>query len=152
MKNTTREVTYCVRLALLSDVPALQVVDPLMQVDRDRQHLVRSSVDRAECLVAGAEDDGVQGFAILNYTFFSHAFVPLLVVAAGARRRGLATALLAEAERQCVRNKLFVSCNRSNVHAQYLFERCGFVPSGQVENLDDEDDELVVFKSLPGKN
>jgi ribosomal protein S18 acetylase RimI-like enzyme len=151
MKNTTPEVTYCVRLALRSDLPALRFVDPLMRADHDRQHLIETSIDRAECFVV-AEDDEVQGFAILNYTLFGHAFVPLLVVAASERRRGLATALMAEAERQCVRNKLFISCNRSNVPAQNLFERCGFVPSGQVENLDDEDDELVFFKALPGKS
>jgi GNAT superfamily N-acetyltransferase len=150
MKNTTREVTYCVRLALPADISVLRAVDPLMRADSDRQHLVRTSVDREECFVA-VEDDGALGFAILNYTFFSHAFVPLLVVATSARRRGIATALLANAERQCVRNKLFVSCNRSNVPAQYLFERCGFVPSGKVENLDDEGDELVFFKALQGK-
>jgi ribosomal protein S18 acetylase RimI-like enzyme len=121
-----------------------------MRADRDRQLLIETSIERAECFVV-AEDDEVQGFAILNYTLFGHAFVPLLVVAASERRRGLASALMAEAERQCVRNKLFVSCNRSNVPAQYLFERCGFVPSGQVENLDDEDDELVFFKALAGE-
>jgi ribosomal protein S18 acetylase RimI-like enzyme len=150
MKNTTPEVTYHVRLALPSDLPALRFVDPLMRADRDRQLLIETSIERAECFVV-AEDDEVQGFAILNYTLFGHAFVPLLVVAASERRRGLASALMAEAERQCVRNKLFVSCNRSNVPAQYLFERCGFVPSGQVENLDDEDDELVFFKALAGE-
>ena len=97
------------------------------------------------------DDDEVQGFVILNYTLFGHAFIPLLVVASGDRRRGLATALLEEAERQCVRSKLFISCDRSNAPAQYLFEKFGFVPSGHVENLDDEDDELVFFKALPDK-
>lgn len=151
MKSTTRDATYCVRLALPADISVLRAVDPRMRAASDREHLVRTSVDREECFVA-VEDDEALGFAILNYTFFSHAFVPLLVVAASARRRGLATALLAEAERQCVRKKLFVSCNRSNVPAQYLFERCGFTPSGQVENLDDDDDELVFFKALQGKS
>lgn len=85
----------------------------------------------------------------MNYALFGHAFIPLLVVAAGDRRRGLATALIAEAERQCVRSKLFISCNRSNVPAQCLFERAGFFPSGVIQNLDDEDEELMFFKALP---
>jgi GNAT superfamily N-acetyltransferase len=148
MKDTTPAVTYSVRLALPSDFPALRFVDPLMRADRDREHLIRTSIDRGECFVA-VDDDDVQGFVILNYALFGHAFVPLLVVAASDRRRGLATALLEEAERQCVRNKLFISCSRSNGPAQYLFQKCGFAPSGHVENLDDEDDELVFFKALP---
>jgi len=136
-------------LAVPSDLPALRFVDPLMRADRDREHLVRTAVERGECLVV-VDDDDVQAFAILNYSLFGHAFIPLLVVASGDRRRGLATALIEVAERQCVRSKLFISCNRSNAPAQYLFEKCGFAPSGHVENIDgNEDEELVFFKALP---
>jgi ribosomal protein S18 acetylase RimI-like enzyme len=150
MTTSTPTVAHSIRLAVPADFPALRFVDPLIRADRDREHLIRSSLERGECLAA-VDDDDVQGFIILNYTLFGHAFVPLLVVAASDRRRGLATALLEEAQRQCVRSKLFISCNRSNLPAQYLFERCGFVPSGHLENLEDEDDELVFFKVLPEK-
>jgi GNAT superfamily N-acetyltransferase len=142
-------VTHAVRLAAADDLPALRFVDPLMRADRDREHLVRSSVTRGECFVA-VDGDDVTGFVILNYALFGQAFVPLLVVGAGDRRRGIATALLQEAERQCVGAKLFITCNRSNLQAQYLFERCGFVPSGHLENLE-EDDELVFFKRVSAK-
>ena len=150
MESLTPAVTHSVRLAVPADFPALRFVDPLMRADRDREHLVRTSVERGECFVV-VDDDDVQGFAILNYSLFGHAFIPLLVVASGDRRRGLATALIEEAERQCVRSKLFISCNRSNAPAQYLFEKCGFAASGHVQNLDDDedDDELVFFKALP---
>jgi ribosomal protein S18 acetylase RimI-like enzyme len=150
MTTSTPTVAHAIRLAVPADFPALRFVDPLIRADRDREHLIRSSLERGECLAA-VDDDDVQGFIILNYTLFGHAFVPLLVVAASDRRRGLATALLEEAQRQCVRSKLFISCNRSNLPAQYLFERCGFVPSGHLENLEDEDDEFVFFKVLPEK-
>ena len=150
MTTSTPVLLHCIRLGVPADFPALRFVDPLLRADRDREHLIRSSLDRGECFVA-VDDDDVQGFLILNYTLFGHAFVPLLVVATGDRRRGVATALLQEAERQCVRSKLFISCSRSNLPAQYLFERCGFAPSGHLENVDDDDDELVFFKVLPEK-
>ena len=151
MTTSTPALAHSIRLAVPADFPALRFVDPLLRADRDREHLIRTSLARGECFVA-VDDDDIQGFVILNYSLFGHAFVPLLVVSAGDRRRGLATALLEEAERQCVRSKLFISCNRSNFPAQYLLERCGFVPSGHVENVDDDDDELVFFKMLPEKH
>ena len=40
------------------------------------------------------------------------------------------------------------TCNRSNLPAQCLFERCGFQRSGQIYNLDEGDPELVYFKAL----
>lgn len=76
----------------------------------------------------------------------SQRFVSLLVVAAGDRRRGVGTSLLKQAEKVCTRPKLFISCNRSNVAAQALFEKCGFVPSGRLWNLDVDDDEIFFVK------
>jgi ribosomal protein S18 acetylase RimI-like enzyme len=150
MESRTPAATCTIRLGLPSDFQALRFVDPLIRADRDREQLVRSSLDRGECFVA-VDDDEINGYLILNYSLFGHAVIPLLVVAIADRRRGLATALLEEAEVQCVRSKLFVSCNRSNTPAQFLFERCGFVPSGHIENLDDEGEELVYFKALQEK-
>jgi ribosomal protein S18 acetylase RimI-like enzyme len=150
MEDSIAAATHCIRLAVPADFPALRFADPLMRADRDREHLIRTSIERAECFVV-VDGDDVQGFVLLNYALFGHAFIPLLVIAASDRRGGLATALLEEAERQCVASKIFISCNRSNLPAQYLFEKCGFVPSGHLENLDDEDDELVFYKSLPTK-
>ena len=90
------------------------------------------------------------GFAILNYSFFGRGFVPLLVVAAGDRRTGVGTLLLHEVERRCGKDKLFVSANRSNLPAQWLFEKCGFVQSGRVENLDPNDEGVLYFKATRG--
>jgi ribosomal protein S18 acetylase RimI-like enzyme len=89
------------------------------------------------------------GFAVLVYTFFSNGFIPLVVVAPLARRSHHGLALLADAERRCETTKLFTSTNRSNRAAQALFLRAGFVPSGQIENLDAPGDpELVYFKAV----
>ena len=105
MENQTPAVTHCVRLAVPDDFAALRfIVDPLMRADRDRQHLVRTSVERGECFVV-VDDDEVQGFVILNYTLFGTPSSLLLVVASGDRWCGPATASLEEAERQCVRSK-----------------------------------------------
>jgi ribosomal protein S18 acetylase RimI-like enzyme len=137
-----------VRSAAIADLPAISFVDPLIRADPDRTRLIEASLRSGECLVA-VDGDDVLGYVILNYSFFGEGFVPLLVVAAANRRNGIGTMLLREAERRCTKRKLFVSANRSNLPAQWLFEKCGFVSSGRVENLDLNDDELLFFKA-PG--
>ena len=72
----------------------------------------------------------------------------MIVVAAAARRRGVARRLLGAVEVRCDRPKLFTSTNASNGAAQALFERAGFVRSGVIENLDEGDPESVFFKAL----
>jgi ribosomal protein S18 acetylase RimI-like enzyme len=139
------------RRGTVADLPALRFVDPLMRADCDRAHLVRSSVEKSECWIA-VDQDEVLGFVLLG-ELLGQRFIPLLVVAAGDRRRGVGTSLLNQAAIVCTRPKLFISCNRSNLPAQGLFEKCGFVPSGRLWNLDIDDDELffVKFVSAEGK-
>lgn len=86
------------------------------------------------------------GFVVLS-ELLSQRFIPLLVVAAGDRRCGIGAALLRKATEVCTRPKLFVSCNRSNLPAQALFERGGFEPSGRLWNLDVDDDALFFVSS-----
>jgi ribosomal protein S18 acetylase RimI-like enzyme len=142
--------TVTLRTATPEDFSGIRFVDPLLRADPERARLIRSSLTAGECVVATDADD-VVAFAILNYSFFGQGFVPLLVVSVSIRRQGIATQLLAEIERRCVKTKLYLSTNRSNAAALYLFEKCGFVQSGRIENLDLDDDELVFFKPLPSR-
>jgi ribosomal protein S18 acetylase RimI-like enzyme len=100
------------------------------------------------CLAAFGPPRMSNGYVILDNSFFGHAFIPLLLVGAGNRRRGIGTQLIVEAENRCRREKLFTSANETNVAAQTLFEQREFVRSGRIENLDDTDDELVFCKWL----
>ena len=150
MTESMIRIGHAVRTATTADAPGIRFVDPLMRADPDRAHLIRSAVSAGECVVA-VDGDEVLGFGILNYTFFQQGFVPLLVVGVGSRRTGVGAALLSELERRCRKPKLYISANRSNVPAQCLFEQCSFVPSGNIQNLDLGDDELVYFKLVrPG--
>jgi len=139
-------LTISLRIGVTADLLGILFADPLCKCDPDRARLIQSSLARSECVVA-VESDKVLGYVVLNYSFFGQAFVPLLVVAMANRRAGIGTQLIAEAETRCTREKLFASANESNESARRLFERCGFVPSGRIENLD-ETDELVYCKWL----
>lgn len=138
---------YAVRTANASDLRALKFVDPLLRADAGRADMVRAAVDAGACLVAIGDDD-ILGYILLNGDLLGQQLIPLLVVAIGGRRQGVGQALLQEACRRCERPKLFISCNRSNVPAQALFDRCGFEASGYVRNLDEGDDELFYVKAL----
>lgn len=140
--------TATTRIGTVDDFVAIRFVDPLLRADPERAELIRASLAAGACVVA-IEGDEIVGFVILNYSFFGQGFVPLLVVAISSRRRGIGTLLLREVERRCIKPKLYLSGNRSNMAAQYLFEKCGFVQSGRIENLDLDDDELVFFKPVP---
>jgi len=136
-----------IRTGTSHDFDGVRFVDPLLRADPDRAQLIRASLSAGDCVVATDGDD-IVGFGILNYTFFGYGFVPLMVVAVSSRRRGIGTQLLREIEGRCLKPKLYISTTRSNLPAQYLFEKCGFVQSGRIENLDLGDDELVFFKPL----
>src|SRR5438876_4722740 len=139
--------TVALRTALASDLAGIRFVDPLMRADSERAQLIRSALERGECVLA-TDDDEILGFAILNYTFFYQGFVPLLVVGVGSRRCGVGAGLLSEVERRCAKAKLYVSANRSNLPAQLLFEKCGFVESGHVAHLDANDEEVFYFRPV----
>lgn len=95
-----------------------------------------------------AEDaSALIGYGRLNKSFFENNFGPLIVVNASARRRGVATAIMAMLESPCA-GKLFTSTNTSNIAMCQLLSHFGFVESGQIENLDDNDPELVFVKLL----
>ena len=141
---------HTVRTASATDLGGIRFADPLMRADPERAHLFQSAVSAGKCVVA-VDGEEVLGFGILNYTFFHQGFVPLLVVGIGSRRLGIGKRLLSELKHRCTRAKLYISANRSNIAAQYLFEACGFMPSGHIENLDLSDDELLFFKAMrPG--
>jgi ribosomal protein S18 acetylase RimI-like enzyme len=94
-----------------------------------------------------AEQEGtVFGFIVVDSSFFGQSFVHLICVSPRARRRGVARTLLKHAGSLRPSQKLFTSTNASNLAAQQLFERMGFVRSGVIENLDTGDPEYVYFK------
>jgi len=129
------------------DLLGIVFADPLCKSIPERARQIQRALAQGECIVA-IEGDRVVGYVILDNSFFGHAFIPLLVVAAQNRRAGIGTLLISEVERRCHREKLFISANESNVPAQRLFALREFVSSGRIENLDDTDDELVYCKWL----
>jgi len=133
------------RLAQSADLDAVIAIDPIAERESSRRSFLESSIRRGECWLAVSSGTAV-GFVILQYTFYGNGFVPLLVVQASARRRGVGRRLLEHAALICTTPKLFTSTNESNTAMRSLLQRVGFEPSGVIHNLDPGDAELVYVR------
>ncbi|MGF6114899.1 ribosomal protein S18 acetylase RimI-like enzyme [Janthinobacterium lividum] len=133
------------RAALAGDVAAMLACDAYAQAHASRGDAVRAAVGKGHCQVAMRAGQ-VAGYVLTHDDFFGYGFVSLVIVAPGQQRRGVGLRLLAAAEAACQTGKLFTSTNQSNLAAQRLFARAGFVRSGQIDHLDEGDPELVYVK------
>ncbi|MDN2672165.1 GNAT family N-acetyltransferase [Janthinobacterium sp. SUN026] len=147
MQNRHETDPIITRVAQAGDVAAMLACDAYAQAHASRGDAVRAAVCQGHCLVA-IRAGQVAGYALLHGDFFGYGFVSLVVVAPGQQRRGVGLRLLAAAEAACQTAKLFTSTNESNLAAQRLFASAGFVRSGQIEHLDENDPELVFVKFL----
>jgi ribosomal protein S18 acetylase RimI-like enzyme len=98
--------------------------------------------------VAVAADE-ILGYCVTERAFFGHWFVVMLMVAEGARGRGIGTELLLDAQRQRDTAKLFTSTNLSNQPMQRLLARLGWSSAGIVYGLDEGDPELFYLAPEP---
>ncbi|WP_223290862.1 GNAT family N-acetyltransferase [Streptomyces avicenniae] len=136
-----------VRPATAADVPGLVALDPVAADDPARRAAIRRWCGDGSAFVATDASEPL-GYCVLEYTFFEQGFVTMLMVAPGARRRGIGASLLRAAENACVTPKLFTSANVSNQPVQRLLHRAGWTPAGLLHGLDDGDPELF-FRCPP---
>ncbi len=137
-----------VRLAVSSDLDSLIELDAIARREARRREFIAQAVSAGQCWVAVEPRDAsmLLGYGVLNDSFFEQAFIPLIVVRDSARRRGIGSAILLALESQCGAAKLFTSTNASNEPMRRLLDKHGFMASGQIENLDEGDPELVLVK------
>jgi ribosomal protein S18 acetylase RimI-like enzyme len=97
--------------------------------------------------VATADETAI-GYVVLDYSFYENGFISMLYVHADYRRRCVGERLMQQIEEVCRTAKLFTSTNLSNIAMQRLLAKLGYVLSGVIHNLDEDDPELVYFKRL----
>jgi len=75
--------------------------------------------------------------------------VPLIVVAASHRRRGVGGALIEAVARDVNGGELFVCTEAVNLPMQALLAGRGYAPSGSIENINAPGNaELIYYKRL----
>lgn len=140
--HTENPSEFTVRRADAPDWASLAGIDSIAAAgDTGRIAKIRGWCEQGSTLVA--EDSSAPlGYVVLEYTFFDHGFVTMLMVAPHARRRGVGARLLEAAAVACTTEKLFTSTNVSNGSMQSLLERVGWHAVGLVHGLDEADPEL----------
>lgn len=119
-----------IRTGRPADFAGLLAIDPIAREQAGRRGFLVERLAQEQCRVA-EEDGRLLGYAVLERSFFGRDFVSLLMVAP-----------------DCRGDRLFTSCNRSNLPMRRLLEREGFQPSGVIDNLDEGDPELVFVRFL----
>jgi GNAT superfamily N-acetyltransferase len=137
-----------VRLAGTRDRRAFLEIDPQVGSELARRDVLDSAIAARMCWI-GERAGLPAGYGILSHKFFSREFVELLYVKREERRKGIGTAILRAIEETIGGDRLFTSTNESNMPMRKLLERCGYRPSGKIDNLDPGNSELVFVKFLP---
>ena len=129
------------------EIDEMVVLDALVIGNSSRRNLITQTVKQHQGYVA-LQENRIVGFLLMHQHFFELPFIELLVVHPSFRRQGIGTALMQHLETISTPGKLFTSTNVSNERMQRLCERLGYVRSGIIENLDEDDPELFYFKRL----
>jgi ribosomal protein S18 acetylase RimI-like enzyme len=138
-----------IRDAIPKDAPHVVAIDMVAAAgDRERRASIERWIAGGSMRVAVAADELV-GYCVTERAFFGHWLVVLLMVAEGARRQGIGTELLLDAQRQRDAAKLFTSTNLSNQPMQRLLARLGWSSVGIVYGLDEGDPELFYLAPEP---
>jgi ribosomal protein S18 acetylase RimI-like enzyme len=141
-----------IRRAAADDLDGVLRADHLAaQGDRERAEFLRRSLMLGQCHVHVA-DGAVTGFVIVKPAhFFGRDFIDLLVVDPALRRSGIGRALLRQALATAGTSRVFTSTNASNRPMRSLLEAEDWSFSGELDGLDDDDPELVFYKTRPAK-
>lgn len=111
-----------------------------------RREYIMKAVEEERCIVA-FDQEHIVGFLIFNTHFFDCSFISLIIVRPTERRKGYATSLIEYFIKISPTKKIFSSTNKSNQRMQEVFKVNGFIESGFIENLDEDDPEIIFFKS-----
>jgi hypothetical protein len=134
-----------IKLANQNDVQDVITLDREMIGHNLRKKQIETAIQHERCLVIHEQSE-LAGFLLYHTEFFECCFVSLLMIKPSFQRKGLAKALLMSMDKFSPTNKIFSSTNQSNEVMHNVFERCGYIKSGIIENLDEDDPEIIYLK------
>jgi tetratricopeptide (TPR) repeat protein len=136
-----------VERATEDDFSEVCAIDEAHMGNRDRCTWLSEQIKARHVLIA-REGSLKMGFAVVNRKFFGEVFIDLLIVHPDHRRKGVASALIAYAEKTCSEPKIFTSTNQSNLPMQAVCAKLGYIRAGLIDHLDEGDPEIFYVKYL----
>jgi ribosomal protein S18 acetylase RimI-like enzyme len=127
-------------------------IDDIAKIDEEvigsnsRREYIRKAIEEERCIIA-FNKNLIVGFLIFDTHFFDCSFISLIIVRPTERRKGYATSLIQYFIKISATKKVFSSTNKSNQRMQEVFKVNGFIESGFIENLDEDDHEIIYFRS-----
>jgi ribosomal protein S18 acetylase RimI-like enzyme len=118
--------------------------DPLVGKLLGRYELHVHSINNGNTYIA-FKNEQLIGFIIFNYQLFGNAFIELLQIDKEFRGKGYGSMLIKYVESICETEKLFISTNKSNEPMNKLLSKLGYLPSGHLENINEEDWDYEMF-------
>lgn len=147
MSPLHQNLDFTIQPATHADMITLLTIDQLANSHNDRQNFIKSSIREKSCHLIKSHQQ-IIGYGVLEYSFFGKGFISMLYIDEKFRRKGAGKTLLAYLESICTVDKLFTSTNLSNFPMQALLFNSGYILSGVVQNLDENDPELFFFKNV----
>jgi ribosomal protein S18 acetylase RimI-like enzyme len=127
-------------------------IDDIAKIDEEvigsnsRREYIRKAIEEERCIIA-FNKNLIVGFLIFDTHFFDCSFISLIIVRPAERRKGYASSLIQYFIKISATKKVFSSTNKSNQRMQEVFKVNGFIESGFIENLDEDDPEIIYFRS-----
>ena len=137
----------------IENATELEVVchlDRLTIGDDSRRDYLNEAIQAGNCFLVKSDLIPV-GFAVFTLSFYGFGFIELLIIHPDWRRKGAASTLISYLEAICPTEKIFTSTNLSNTPMHHLCKSLGYVGSGYIDNLDENDPEIIYFKRLNGQ-
>lgn len=133
-----------IKLATLTDLHSIVKTDTFARQNSSRIEEIKAwlSSQAVYLLEVNAQ---IVGYGVIHNHFFGQLFIELVMIAKEHRGLGYGKRLIASFQENIATQKLFTSTNQSNLKMQSLLEKLGFVKSGYIQNLDDNDPEIIFF-------
>lgn len=85
----------------------------------------------------------IVGYGVIHHHFFNHLFIELVMIDKKYRQKGYGKCLITYFKENRQGDKLFTSTNKSNYVMRKMLIKLGFIESGCIENLDENDSEII---------